>query len=421
MMIAVSPNPGIPAKYLVSNRWNRHTLREGKITSHQPLATIKGGAMIRTILIRTLVFSVLAVSIPSAVSAAGEKILVFKDSITYSGHRAGIAAAMVKLRGFATANAFTVDTTTKFTDFNTANLAKYDAVILMYPEKATASNPGTGVSDTMSPAEGAAFKSWFLSGKGYVGVHCDTRQNPNWTWWYDTLVGAKFVGDVGPISANFHVTDPNDIITQGMPLSFTGNEQIRVDSLFFTESDTNFKVLVKGDIQNYVTHNTNANPILKPWTTTSTVVPWMPFFPFVYRHNLEGGRMFHLAPGHNATTWTATNSNWNNLFLNGILYALNRPGYGGGSTAITKGPGVMGYALERFKNGKSQSLRFGIPQKSRVLIRLYSFEGKLMSTLANRTYKTGTYSVALPSGLRSSMYIVDFKAGNYHKTMKIVR
>ncbi len=371
--------------------------------------------------VRAILLSVLAWSTPLTVFAAGEKILIFKDSLSYSGHTAGINAAMTKIRGWQAANGFTIDTTKTFTSFNTANLGQYDAVIFMYPERATAAAPGTGISDTMSAAQDSAFKSWVLTGKGYIGVHCDTRQNPNWPWWYQDFVGSTYVGDVGPVSTTYHVADPNDIMTQGMPATFTASEQIRVDSLFFTESDTSYKVLVKGDIADYVKNNTTANPILKPWPNNTTLVSWMPFFPFVYRHNFQSARMLHIAPGHNATTWTSSTSNWNNLFLHGILYALNRPGYEGGSTAINKGPAMAGYALERMNNGKGQSLRFGIPQKSRVEIRLYSVQGKLVSTLANRTYKTGTYSVALPAGLQSSLYIVDFKAGNYHKTMKIVR
>ena len=263
-------------------------------------------------------------------------------------------------------------------------------------------------------------KSWLLTGKGYVGVHCDTRQNPNWPWWYKTFVGGTYVGDVGPVNSHFSVADPNSIFTQGMPLTFTGNEQLRVDSLYFTESDTSYKVFIRGDINDYVTNNTAANPILKPWTNTTTVVPWMPFFPFAYRHNYLGARMFHLAPGHNATTWTATNSNWNNLLLNGILYALNRPGYGG-TTAIAKGPAPMGFSLERLNNGKSQLLHYGVPQKARVVIRLFNFEGRMISKLMDATVNAGSYSVTLPAGLRGSVYLLDFKAGKFHRTMKIVR
>ncbi len=376
--------------------------------------------MLSRFLGRAIALSFLALSIPSTVSAAGEKILVFKDSLTYNGHTAAINAAMAKLRTWATANAFTFDTTTRFTSFNTANLANYDAVMLMYPEKATRADPGTGISDTMSAEQDSAFKNWFLTGKGYIGVHCDTRQNPNWPWWYQTLVGAKYVEDVGPVTSNFHVADLNDPITQGMPANFTGNEQLRIDSLFFAESDPNFKVLVRGDINDYVANRAANMAKLGPWVNNTTVVPWMPFFPFVYRHNLQGSRVFHLAPGHNATTWTATNSNWNNMFLNGILYALNRPGYGG-TTKIAKGPEVMGFSLERLNNGKSQLLHYGVPQKARVVIRLFNFEGRMISKLVDANVNAGSYSVALPAGSRSALYLVDFKAGNFHRTMKIVR
>ena len=367
---------------------------------------------------RVIAMSFLALSIPSMVSAAGEKILVFKDSITYSGHTAAIAAAMTKLRGWATANNFTFDTTNRLTSFNTANLAQYDAVMLMYPEHATKADLNTGISDTMTAEQDSAFKSWFLTGKGYIGVHCDTRQNPNWPWWYQTLVGAKYVEDVGPVTSNYHVADPNDPITQGMPANFTANEQLRIDSLFFTESDTNFKVLVRGDINDYVANRAANIAKLGPWVNNTTVVPWMPFFPFVYRHKLQGGRVFHLAPGHNATTWTAANSPWNNMFLNGILYALNRPGYGG--TGISKGPAPMGFALERVNNGKGE-LRYGVPQKSHVVIRLFNFEGRMISKLVDQTVNVGSYSVSLPAGARGSLYLVDFKAGKFHTTMKIVR
>jgi hypothetical protein len=205
-----------------------------------------------------------------------------------------------------------------------------------------------------------------------------------------------------------------------MPLSFTASEQIRVDSIFFTEADTNFKVLVRGDIADYVRYNTPQNPILSPWPNASTVVSWMPFFPFVYRHNYQGARMFHMAPGHNATTWTSPTSNWNNLLLNGVLYALNRPGYGG-TTAISMGPATTGFALERYDDGKAQALRFGVPQKSHVIIRLYDFKGSMIAKLVDGTVTAGTHTVALPAVAHSSLNLVDFHAGSYHKTIKLLR
>lgn len=344
----------------------------------------------------------LASSLPPRVSANGEKILVFKDSLSYNGHTAGINAGMKLLRSFASANAFTVDTTIRLSSFNTANLAQYDAVVFMYPERAVPSAPSTGISDTMSAEQDSAFKSWLLTGKAYVGVHCDTRLNHNWPWFYKTFLGAKYVNDIGPQNSNYHVADPKEFLTQGIPANFTGNEQLRIDSLYFTEADTNFKVLIRADVNDYPANQR-----------------WMPFFPFVYRHNYQNARMFHLAPGHNATTWTAANSVWSKLFLNGILYALNRPGYG--PTGLSEGPAPMGYALQRFDRGRGPSMRYAIPRKSRVVIRLLDVEGRLLAKLVDGTHEAGSYSVALPAGSRGSLCFVDFRAGNYRKGMKLVR
>jgi uncharacterized protein len=355
--------------------------------------------MLTRFFVRAIVMSFLAWSIPSTASAAGEKILVFKDSLPYGGHSAGIAAALALARGFASANAFSIDTTIRLSSFNTANLAQYAAVVMLYPEAYNKANPATGLSDTMSAEQGAAFKDWILSGKGVVGVHTHSRLNSNWPWYVQTFMGMKYVNDIGPQSSTYHVADPNEVLTMGMPKDFTDNQQLRVDSLFFTEADTSYKVLIRADAKDY------------------PAASRMAFYPFVYRHNYQGGRFFGLAPGHNADTWK-TGSNWNKLFLNGILYALNRPGFG--TTAIAAGPAPMGFELRRSDRGRNQSLRFGIPKREHVAIRLYDSEGRMLSSLVDKTVDAGSYSVPLPTGLRGSVSIVDFKAGNIRRTMKIV-
>jgi type 1 glutamine amidotransferase len=350
---------------------------------------------------RAIALSFFALSIPSPVSASGEKVLVFKDSLAYSGHSAGIAAAMTLMKGFAADNAFSLDTTIRLSSFNKANLAQYAAVVLLYPEAYNKANPSTGLSDTMSAEQDSAFKDWLLTGKGVVGVHAHTRMNSNWPWYVRTFMGMRYVNDIGPQSSTYHVADPNDILTKGMPKDFTDNQQVRVDSLFFTDADTSYKVLIRADAKDYPAGQTQA------------------FYPFVYRHNYQSARYFGLAPGHNADTWKS-GSNWNKLFLNGILYALNRPGYGG-TTAIAAGPAPMGFELGSAGDGKNQSLRFGLPQRARVAIRLYDSKGRMLSGLMDETVNSGSYSVPLPAGSRGSVNIIDFKAGNFHRTMKIVR
>jgi hypothetical protein len=104
------------------------------------------------------------------------------------------------------------------------------------------------------------------------------------------------------------------------------------------------------------------------------------------------------------------------MFLNGILYALNRPGYGG-TTAIAKGKAPRAFSLDA--DAESHSLRFGIPKKARVVIEVYNLKGRRVSTLANRSYNGGSYSVPLPDGPQGSIYLLEFRAGNYHRTLKI--
>ena len=373
------------------------------------------------VFVRAIVLCFLSLSIPSSVSADGEKILVFKDSLPYMGHTAAIRTAMGKLRTFASAHNFTFDTTIHLSSFNTANLAKYDAVLFMYPEWSTSPTSSTGYSDTMSADQDSALKTWLLAGHAYFGMHCDTRLNANWSWWKNNFFGQTYVQDIGPVNSTFHVVNPNEFMTQGIPATFTGNEQLRVDSVFFAESDTNYKILIKGDVNDYVTNNTAANPSLKPWVNNTTVVPWMPFFPFVYRHNYQGARMFHMAPGHNSATWTAAPDSgyWSKLFLNGLLYTLNRPGYGGTTAIAGSAPKVL--TLQPVYNATGQSLSYGLPKKARVVIRIFNMEGRMVSRLVDRTFGAGYYSVSLPAGLQGSVYLVDFKAGNIHRTMKITR
>jgi len=346
-----------------------------------------------------LVISLLGLLLPKPLQADGEKILVFKDSASYGGHTAGIASALSLIRGFGTANGFTVDTTIHLSSFNTANLTQYSAAIILYPEPYNKANPATGLNDTMSADQDSAFKSWILSGKGVVGVHPFTRFNNPWEWWVHTFVGLRYVNDIGPQNSKYHVADTNEFLTKGFPKTLTDNQQLRVDSIFFTEADTTFKVLIRADSSDYPSGQ------LK-----------MAFYPYVYRHNYQGGRFFGFAPGHNAATWN-TSLPWNNLLLNGILYALGRPGYA--PAAVRVGPAPAGYSLRRLRIADGESVRYGLPQPSHVVIRLFDLEGRLLAEKVNENLGAGSYTLPLPAGLRGSFYVVDFTAGNYHKAMKM--
>jgi hypothetical protein len=89
------------------------------------------------------------------------------------------------------------------------------------------------------------------------------------------------------------------------------------------------------------------------------------------------------------------------------------------TTATVVGILPREFSLQRLNPGGSQSLRFGLPQRARVVIRLFSIRGRMVSQLLNETRDAGYYTVPLSFGLRGSHYLLDFRAGDFHKTMKI--
>lgn len=249
----------------------------------------------------------LLLSMLSLVFADNEKILVFKDAIPYNGHLAAINACMTMLRGFGSANGFSIDTTVQLTSFNSDNLAKYDAVLMLYPYRQDPNNSNLWYNDTMTASEDSAFKSFLLSGKGFVGVHCYSRLNNNQSWFIKTFLGVQYANDIGPQNCTYHVADTNQPMTKGIPHTFTDNQQVRVDSIYFSETDKSYTVLIRADANDYPAGQK------------------MSFYPYVFMHDYQGARMWGGAMGHTAATWS--NANWRQLILNGILYAVNRSGY----------------------------------------------------------------------------------------------
>jgi hypothetical protein len=80
----------------------------------------------------------------------------------------------------------------------------------------------------------------------------------------------------------------------------------------------------------------------------------------------------------------------------------------------------QGFTLQRLNLGNGESLRFGLPQKSHVVIQLFNSQGRMVSQLLDETRDTGYYNVSLSIEAKGS-YFLDFRAGDFHKTMKIER
>ena len=68
------------------------------------------------------------------------------------------------------------------------------------------------------------------------------------------------------------------------------------------------------------------------------------------------------------------------------------------------------------ENGKI--LRFFLPQRTQVVIKLVDPQGRMVSQLLNETRDAGSNTLPL-TGLKNSYDLLDFRAGDYHRTMKI--
>ena len=64
------------------------------------------------------------------------------------------------------------------------------------------------------------------------------------------------------------------------------------------------------------------------------------------------------------------------------------------------------------------SLSFDLPKRTRVVIQIFNAQGRIVSQLLDETREAGSYTLPL-SRLQNSYSILDFRAGDFHETIKI--
>ena len=66
-------------------------------------------------------------------------------------------------------------------------------------------------------------------------------------------------------------------------------------------------------------------------------------------------------------------------------------------------------------------IRHGVPHKSRVSLRVYNAAERLVKGIVDQKKKAGYYTVKWDaSRVKSGIYFIKFKAGDYKDTRKIV-
>jgi len=66
------------------------------------------------------------------------------------------------------------------------------------------------------------------------------------------------------------------------------------------------------------------------------------------------------------------------------------------------------------------NLRFGVPTRSEVSLRLYDASGRLVATLVSSTLESGYYEVKAGEGLPNGVYVVRFEAPGYKASERLI-
>jgi type 1 glutamine amidotransferase len=141
------------------------------------------------------------------------RALVFTKTTGY--RHASIADGVRALERLGHEHAFGVDTTADATQFNRANLARYDVVIFL-------STTGTPIPDR---AQQGAFERYIRAGGGFVGIHAASDTRGKWPW-YERLLGARFKRhDPGVSARTVTVEDRTSAATRGLPAAWRRTDE----------------------------------------------------------------------------------------------------------------------------------------------------------------------------------------------------
>ena len=213
------------------------------------------------------------------------KILVYSKT---TGFRHDcIPSGIEAIKKLGTDNGFLTDFTEDSTQFNSANLKNYKAVIFLCTTHNVLSDSGR-----------AAFKSYIEAGNGFVGIHAATDTEYGWAW-YGKLVGAYFISHpAGQPLAKINVVDNTNIATQGLPAVWE-----RKDEWYnFKQVNPDNHILLNLDEKSYKGGVMGAK------------------HPIAWYHDYDGGRAFYTGLGHTKDSYIEP------LFLQhlmgGISYAL---------------------------------------------------------------------------------------------------
>ena len=216
-----------------------------------------------------------------------EKVLVFSKT---SGFRHdSIDEGIAAIQQLGTQNGFTVDATEDATQFNTTNLAQYDAVVFL-----------STTGDVLNIEQQDAFERYIGGGGGYVGIHSAADTEYDWAWYGEMLGGAYFQSHPANQTATVNVEDATHPSTAHLQASWS-----RFDEWYNYRANPRGKVHVLATLDE-TTYDPGSGAMGAD-------------HPISWCTNYDGGRSWYTGLGHTAESYTE--SDFTQHLLGGLQWA----------------------------------------------------------------------------------------------------
>jgi uncharacterized protein len=271
---------------------------------------------VNTQALRIFLALVLLLSAVCLAGAAERRVLVYTKNGKGYVHD-NIAASVAAIKKLGAENDFMVDVSEDPAVFTTTNLKRYKAVIFdnanneifdNEAQKAALQSYLRGPKRVQSPKGAEQAASWqgrVPSGGGFVGIHSASGAERDWPWFWEVL-GGKFLRHPKLQTFTVKVKDPNDPSTKHLPATFQWKDEF----YFLDHMPEGLHVLLAGDL------TTLDDPAKEKY-------PGKKFgdeFPLAWKHEIEGGRAWYTALGHQKEHYS--DPMLMQHILGGILWAM---------------------------------------------------------------------------------------------------
>ena len=221
--------------------------------------------------------------VPASTSSTGsrrlENVLVFSRPSWY--RHTTLSATNHWFLHFALDNDINIDETDDVEKIDIDDLQRYQVLLL---------NSTTNFGQDLNEKQRADLRLWFGQGNGIVAVHAAAVNHRAWDWYYQ-LVGCDFTADSDRMPARL-VVDP-EALDHPAVKPFAPEFELNEEWLCFDRPVTGqpgVRVLLRLDESSFV-------PVREKFTEMG-VRPMGKDHPAVWTREVDGGRFFYTAIGH---------------------------------------------------------------------------------------------------------------------------